>query len=62
MSEYKVSKEIKWTFIFNVLLFIAAIALGEQVALAVSVIVFSMLSVGIQILEAIHKLESTKGV
>ena len=58
MSEYKVSTEIKWTFIFNVLLFIAGLALGEQVALAVSVVIFSILSVGIQILEAINKLES----
>ena len=54
--EYEVSTEIKWTFILNVLLFITGLALGEQIVVAASVIIFAILSVGIQILEAISDL------
>lgn len=57
MNEYKLSSEIKWTFILNVLLFVTGIALGEQIVIAASVIIFSILSVGIQILDAIHELK-----
>ena len=51
---YKLSSEIKWTFIFNVLLFITGVSLNEKIIAASSVIIFVILSVGIQILEAIH--------
>ena len=52
--DYKLSGEIKWTFIFNVLLFITGVSLNEKIIAASSVIIFVILSVGIQILEAIH--------
>ena len=52
--KYKLSSEIKWTFIFNVLLFITGVSLNEKIIAASSVIIFVILSVGIQILEAIH--------
>ena len=55
-NEYKVSPEIKWTFILNVLLFITGFAFNEQIIIAASVIIFSILSVGVQILEAINLL------
>ena len=51
---YKVSSEIKWTFILNVLLFITGLAFNEQIVIGSSVVIFAVLSVGIQILEAIH--------
>ena len=54
MNEYKLSIEIKWTFILNVALFVTGMAFGEQIVIATSVIIFSILSVGIQILDAIH--------
>ncbi len=58
--EYKVSSEIKWTFILNVLLFITGIALNEQIVVGSSVVIFAVLSVGIQILEAIYSLKENK--
>ena len=51
---YKLSKEIKWTFILNVLLFFVAMFFHIEIAIATSVIIFVILSVSIQILEAIH--------
>jgi hypothetical protein len=51
---YKVSSEIKWTFILNVLLFITGLVFNEQIVIGSSVVIFAVLSVGIQILEAIH--------
>ena len=51
---YKVSSEIKWTFILNVFLFITGLVFNEQVVIGSSVVIFAVLSVGIQILEAIH--------
>jgi hypothetical protein len=51
---YKVSSEIKWTFMLNVLLFITGLVFNEQVVIGSSVVIFAVLSVGIQILEAIH--------
>lgn len=58
--EYKVSSEIKWTFILNVLLFITGIVLNEQVVVGASIVVFAVLSVGIQILEAVYSLKENK--
>ena len=56
--EYKVSKEIKWTFILNLLLFFVAMFFHVEIAIAASVIIFVILSVGIQILEAIYDNEN----
>lgn len=58
--EYKVSSEIKWTFILNVALFVTGIALNKQIVIGSSVVIFSVLSVGIQVLEAIHNLKECK--
>lgn len=68
MSEYKVSIEMKCTFIANIFLIIVGIVSGVDLVVATAVIIFVILSVGIHILEGIHilkdidKLESTKGV
>lgn len=53
--EYKLSTEIKWTFIANVFLFITGVIFGEDLVIASSVVIFVILSVGIQILESIHE-------
>ena len=58
--EYEVSTEIKWTFILNVLLFITGMACSEQIVIVSSVVIFAVLSVGIQVLEAIHDLKENK--
>ena len=55
--EYKVSSEIKWTFILNVLLFITGMALNESVVIGSSVVIFCVLSVGVQVLDAVHSLK-----
>ncbi len=52
--EYELPKEIKWTFILNVLLFITGLLLDKDVVIGASVIISVILSVGIQILEAIY--------
>ena len=58
--EYEVSTEIKWTFILNVLLFITGMVCSEQIVIGSSVVIFAVLSVGIQVLEAIHDLKDNK--
>lgn len=55
-SEYKVSPEIKWMFILNILLFTSSFMFNEKVAIAVSFIIFVILVVANIILKAIHKL------
>jgi len=58
--KYKVSSEIKLTFILNVALFVTGIAFNEQIIIGSSVVMFCVLSVGIQVLEAIHELKENK--
>lgn len=55
---YKLSKEIKYTFILNLLLFSMATILNDEVGIATSVIIFVILSVSVQILEEIHNVSS----
>ena len=50
----KLSSEIKWTFVLNWFLFIMGMFLDEMVMTCTAVIIFVVISVGIQILEAIH--------
>ena len=57
MSDYKVSVEMKWTFVANVFLFITGVLFGEDIIVATSVIIFVIISVGIHILESIHELK-----
>lgn len=57
MNDYNVPMEIKCTFILNLILFIVGMALDIDIAVATGAIIFCILSVGINILEAIHKLE-----
>lgn len=52
--KYKLSKEIKWTFILNVMLFFVAMFFHMEIAIATSAVIFVILSVSIQILEAIY--------
>ena len=52
---YKISKEMKWTFIFNVVLFGVGICFDEEMAIVASVVIFVILSTSIEILEAIHE-------
>tara|TARA_R110000851_G_scaffold237905_1_gene390727 strand:- start:211 stop:405 length:195 start_codon:yes stop_codon:yes gene_type:complete len=60
MNEYKVSTEIKWTFLANVFLFITGVLFGDNIIVATSVIIFVIVSVGIHILESIHELKLIK--
>lgn len=53
-ESYKVPPEIKWMFSFNVVLFIVGVVSNIGVTVMTAVIIFVVLSVGIQILEAIH--------
>ena len=53
--EYIMSKEMKWTFVLNVMLFITGMVFVEDIVIAASVIIFAILSVAVQILEAIYK-------
>ena len=57
MNKYKVSVEMKWTFVANVFLFITGVLFGEDIIVATSVIIFVIISVGIHILESIHELK-----
>ena len=57
MNEYKVSVEMKCTFVANVFLFITGVLFGEDIIVATSVIIFVIISVGIHILESIHELK-----
>lgn len=51
---YKLSMEIKLTFILNIALFFVGMFFHVEIVIATSVIIFTILSVAIQILEAIH--------
>lgn len=50
----KLSKEMKWTFVLNSLLFFVSMFSHEAVGIATSIVIFVILSVSVQILEAIH--------
>ncbi len=53
--EYIMSKEMKCTFVLNVMLFITGMVFGKDIVIAASVIIFAILSIAVQILEAIYK-------
>jgi len=50
---YKLSSHLKWTFTFNVGLFITSLFTGNDVVMAASVVIFVVLSSTSEILEAI---------
>jgi len=54
MKGYILSIEIKFMFVLNVLLFLTSMILGVDLGVVTSVIIFVILSVSVQILEAIH--------
>jgi len=56
----KISKEIKWTFILNWFLFIAGMIFDETIMACTAVIIFVIISIGVQILEAIHGVKLNK--
>ena len=51
----KLSKHIKGTFVMNVLLIITAMWADEPIAIAASVIIFVIISVTVEILDAIYE-------
>ena len=55
MDDYKVSKSFKCTFILNALLFIICVLAQNDTGFAASVVIFVILGVSVEILEAIHK-------
>jgi len=60
MKEYILSIEIKFMFIFNVMLFLFGMIFSVNIIAMGSVIIFVILSVSIQILEAIHLINKGK--
>jgi len=53
-DKYKLSSNLKWTWIFNVVLFFIGIIFDREIAIAASVIIFVIISISIEILDAIH--------
>lgn len=51
--KYKVSNEMKFTFILSILLFITGLFTGNDAVTGTSIVIFVILSVAIEILEAI---------
>ena len=55
--KWKVPSNIKWTFVFNCALLFTGVVVGDSAVVGASVVIFVVLSVGIEILEAIYKLK-----
>ena len=59
--EYKISKEMKLTFALSALLLFIAVILKSEVMFGVSVIIFVVLDVAVEILKAIHNMGGNRG-
>ena len=56
--KYKISKEIKSTFVSNILLFVIGLIVGNFTIIGTSIIIFVILSVAIEVLEAVFDLKN----
>ena len=55
--KYKISKEIKGTFILNIPLFVTGLCFGNDAVIGTSIVIFVVLASTVEILEAVFNLK-----